>query len=262
MINRGFVLLALLLPYVVFAEADSWLEKDRININIGAFSTDYDSEGRVSSGELGLGTKISFEDDLGLDNSKTVFRLDTSFRLDTRHSLQFSYIDLDRDGNNVTSRTLIIDETVYPAGSRLDTEFEYQVYKLAYTYSVWQDSGYDLGFTTGLHVFDIDLNIESDVADKEGAGGTSPFPMIGLRGSWQLTPQWFLRNHIEYFEISEGDIEGRLIDFMILIERRFGEHWGTGFGYNKLDVDAENTEENDEMDYVYEGFLLYLNLRY
>ena len=64
-----------------------------------------------------------------------------------------------------------------------------------------------------MHVFEVDLKIESDVAEKQGDGGTSPFPMFGLRGTWQLTSRLFARGNIEYFTISEGDIDGELIDY-------------------------------------------------
>ena len=262
MINKNIIFMSLLLPSLALAETDSWLAKDKININIGAFITEYDGTGRVTSSSTGLGTKISFEDDLGLEDSNSVVRLDTSFRISERHSVQFTYIDLTRDGDSVTDRPLIIDNTIYPVGSRLDSEFEYRVYKFAYTYSIWQTSGYDLGFTTGLHIFEVDLNIDSDVAEEEGDGGTAPFPMFGLRGTWELAPRLFVRANIEYFKISEGDIDGSLTDYLLSVEYRFEKPWGVGIGFNHLDLDVENTEERDELSYQYDGILLYANLRF
>ena len=262
MLDKNIIIIALLLPSLALAETDAWLAKDKTNINFGAFITDHDSEGRVSSSKTGLGTKISFEDDLGLDETNSVMRLDTSFRISAQHSVQFSYFDLSRDGDNVTKRPLLINETFYPPGSRLDVDFKYRIYKFAYTYSVWQTSGYDLGITTGLHIFEIDLEIESDVAEKEGDDGTSPFPMFGLRGTWELNPQLFFRTNIEYFKISEGDIDGRLIDYLVSVEYRFKKYWGIGIGFNHLDLDVENSDARDELIYKYDGILLYANLFY
>jgi len=256
MIARTIGFVALLLPSLALAETDFWISHDKINVNFGTFITEFDAEGRAMS-DAGRGTKIDFEDDLGLEDSQSVARLDTSFRISARHSVQFSYIDLSRDGDNVTSRPLLISDTLYPVGSDLDVNFDYRVYKLAYTYSIWQTPDYDLGFTTGLHIFEVDLTIEADVAETEESEETAPFPMFGLRGAWLLRPDLFLRTSVEYFAISEGDVEGSLLDLLVSIEYRFSERWGVGIGYNNLHVEAENTDSDDELDYEYDGVLLY-----
>lgn len=112
MIARTIGFVALLLPSLALAETDFWISHDKINVNFGTFITEFDAEGRATS-NAGGGTKIDFEDDLGLEDSQSVARLDTSFRISARHSVQFSYIDLSRDGDNVTSRPLLISDTLY-----------------------------------------------------------------------------------------------------------------------------------------------------
>jgi hypothetical protein len=79
MIARTIGFVALLLPSLALAETDFWISHDKIN----------------------------------LEDSQSVARLDTSFRISARHSVQFSYIDLSRDGDNVTSRPLLISDTLY-----------------------------------------------------------------------------------------------------------------------------------------------------
>jgi hypothetical protein len=92
MIARTIGFVALLLPSLALAETDFWISHDKINVNFGTFITEFDAEGRAMS-DAGRGTKIDFEDDLGLEDSQSVARLDTSFRISARHSVQFSYID-------------------------------------------------------------------------------------------------------------------------------------------------------------------------
>ncbi len=103
----------------------------------------------------------------------------------------------------------------------------------------------------------MDLTIEADLAETEESEETAPFPMFGLRGAWLLRPDLFLRTSVEYFAISEGDVEGSLLDLLVSIEYRFSERWGVGIGYNNLHVEAENTDSDDELDYEYDGVLLY-----
>lgn len=156
-------------------------------MSIGTFVTDYESVIRVSSGTLGIGTDLSFEDDLGLDESKTVFRLAGHYRFFARHRLEFSYVDLSRDGAAITDFPIIINDTFYRKGSRLETEFDYKVFKLAYAYSFWQTEKVDLSVSGGAYLFDVDLNIISNEGIEEGESGTAPFPMFGLNLNYRMS---------------------------------------------------------------------------
>ena len=260
MISKLLLFIVLLVPILASASESSWLEKDRLSFNLGAFNVNFDSVARVSGDTLG--TRIRFEDALGLDDTEVVLRLDASYRFAERSSVQIEYIDLSRDGTNTIDREIIIDDTTYTVGSRLDTSFDYRALKLAYTHSIWQTSAYDIGLSAGLLVFDLDLQVVSDSGLREGDDDTSPFPMLGLRGSWQLQPQLFLRVHLEYFTIDSGDVDGQLEDYLVALEYRFKEGWGAGLGYNYLDLEVENTDSRDEFFYEYDGLMLYLNLVY
>ena len=65
-------IIACCLLVVPHSQADNfnWRDDDKLKISIGTFITDYDSDFRLSSSALGLGTSLSFEDDLGLEESK------------------------------------------------------------------------------------------------------------------------------------------------------------------------------------------------
>lgn len=262
MIIIRLALLILLLPILAWAGEDSWLEKDRFNFNFGSFNVNFDSTARISGDSLG--TRLDFEDVLGLNNTDTVLRVLATYRVSERSTVLLGYVNLDRDGENRIDRDIIIDDTLYPAGTRLDSTFDYRSLKFAYTHSIWQTSGYDIGLSAGLLVFDYDLEVkaEGNALDDEGDDATSPFPMLGLRGSWQLQPSLFLRAHYEYFAVDDGDIEGDLEDYMVALEYRFAEAWGAGLGYNYQRLDVENVDSNDELVYEYDGLMLYLNLVY
>jgi len=118
------------------SEPNHWLDEDQFKFSIGSYFTDYDSEFVLSSSKLGIGSNISFEDDLGLEESNTLVRLDGHYRFFAKHRMEFSYLDLSRDGSTVTTRPLIIDDTFFRRGSTLHTTFDYQVLKLAYAYSI------------------------------------------------------------------------------------------------------------------------------
>ena len=243
-------------------EANHWIDNDKIKLTIGTFITDYDSDFRLTSSALGIGTQLSFEDDLGLDESKTVIRLDGHYRFSAKHRVEFSYFDLSRDGKTLTRFPIIIDDTLFRRGSTLTTEFDYQVLKLAYAYSFWQTDNIDLSVSGGLYTFDVNLQVKSNDGQSEGDEGTAPFPMFGLHLDYRLGKDVYLSTSFEYFVVNEDDFEGELTDGSINLEYRPFENIGFGLGYNAVTIFAEDTDSNDEFDYEYNGILVYLSWNY
>ena len=243
-------------------ENNIWLKEDKFKISLATFITDYESDFRLTSSKLGLGTNLSFEEDLGLEDSNTVFRIDGHYRFTANSRIEFSYFDLSRDGKTTTRLPMIIDDTIFRRGSELNTTFDYQVVKLAYAYSIWQTEKVDLSISGGLYTFDVELKVESKDGKSEGDDGTAPFPMFGLHLDYRINNQWYLATSYEHFSIDESDTEGKLTDGMISIEYRPFEHIGFGAGYNIVTVYAEDTESDDEFDFEYDGFMAFVSYRF
>ncbi len=265
MLSKVFVRISLLVAACLLAtgspaeQSNHWIDEDKFKFSIGAFITDYDSEFRLTSSTLGRGTNLSFEDDLGLEESNEVIRLDGHYRFSPKHRLEFSYLDLSRDGNTVTTRPIIIDNTFFRRGTNLSTKFDFQVLKLAYAYSFWQTEEFDLSASGGLYTFDIDLQVKSADGIEEGGDGTSPFPMFGLHLDYHLGKKVYFSSSFEYFVINGNDFEGELTDARIGIEYRAFQKIGFGLGYNAVTIYAEDTDGDDEFDYEYDGILVYIS---
>ena len=78
----------------------------------------------------GEGTKISFEDDLGLDEDEEVVRVHGYYRFKPRHRIEFSYFELSRDGTATALRDLQIEDTIFPVGSRIRGDAQIEVENL------------------------------------------------------------------------------------------------------------------------------------
>jgi hypothetical protein len=244
------------------AQPNAWFQQDRIRMSFGTFVTDYESNIRVSSDTLGTGTNLSFEDNLGLDESRTVFRLAGHYRFSAKHRLEFSYVDLSRDGDAITDFPIIINDTFYPKGSTLETEFDYKVFKLAYAYSFWQTEKVDLSISAGAFIFDVDLNIISNEGIEEGESGTAPSPMFGLNLNYRMNDRVRLIVGYEYFSIHKSDVEAELIDMIVALEFKPFSKIGFGIGYNDVSIFAEDSEANDEFEYEYDGYLAYVTFTF
>jgi hypothetical protein len=101
--SKVFIWLLLLAPAFAFAQSEV---DDRFSISVGAFVTNRSTDTQIDSDVLGKGTVINFEDDLGLDSSDTVFRIDGHYQFGQKHRVNFSVFDLSRDSSATILRDI------------------------------------------------------------------------------------------------------------------------------------------------------------
>jgi hypothetical protein len=260
---RYFPRLFVLLIFYASASLAADPGSERGGISLGVFITDRNTEGRLDSDTLGLGTVIDAEDDLGLDSSDTVARLDAYYRFNPRHRIDFSIFDLSRDATATIDESIQFGDEIFDINSTISSEYDLRIYKVAYTYSfLMRDNGY-LGVTAGLYVLSTDISLtESNTGQFEADDLTAPLPVIGLRGSYQLTPRLMLRSSAELFTIEFDDVDGSLVDFYVGLDYHFHDNFAVGLGYNNvsLDVDADGSDFQGALDWTYDGALL--NVKY
>ena len=246
----------------VFAQQDKnfWMENDRASVNIGGFAADFETELRLSSRTLGIGTKINLEDDLGMESDRLLARIDGYYRFSRRHRVDYSLLDVSRSGSIPVRRDIQVGDLFIPAGTPVKSEFKMSVLKAVYTYSFFQTRKADLGASAGVTGLYVDTDLAAGVIGTEDAEGFAPYPIFGLRLSYAFSRKLFLKASVDYFEIEEGDVEARVLDGLIALEHKTWKNVGLGGGYNAVDLEGENTEDNDEGAFEYKGLLLYAKI--
>jgi hypothetical protein len=259
MLSKPSVVIGLLLLVPAWAFAQSELD-DRFSISLGAFITDRDTNTQLNSETLGKGTEIDFEEDLGLDSSDTVFRLDGHYRFNQKHRLNFSVFDLSRDSSATIQRDIQFGDEIFLIDTVVNTEFDITIIRLTYTYSFWQrDNGY-LGVTLGAHVADSKIGLaEQNLGQVEVSSITAPLPVLGLRGEYEISDRLTLTAVGEFFMVEFDDVDGSLVDLYVGIDYQVIEHVAVGLGFNSvnLDVDASKNDFSGSLDWRYEGALLF-----
>lgn len=261
----------------LFAEEEKpW---KRFNVNLGAFFNLNDSKVRL--GGEGIGVEIDAEELLGLDTNTRTFRLDGFWRFTKkrRHRLDFTWYRNRRSGEGTVDEALEIGGITIPVGASLDTEFNFDLYKLGYSYSFFQDKRIDLGVGGGLYVLPTEFKLK---ATAEAGGSTifdetiketfaAPLPVIGIRADIAITPRWFLRNRADFFYLEIGDYRGGIVDTSVAVEYQPFKHVGFGLGWNNFRVRVEAKEDNNNIpgasfkgtfQYQNAGFLLYLKANF
>ena len=252
-----FALLLALAPVVCTAAAGT----ERVSLSVGAFVTDRDTNARLDSETLGLGTVINFEDDLGLSSSGTVARADALYRFSRRHRLDIAYFDLSRSATALIDEELQFGDEVFAIDTQINAEFGLQIFKLAYNWAfIARDKG-SLALSAGLFTAITDARLREDLTglDAESRDIAVPLPVVGLRGEYEFASRWSLRGSVEYFGLEIADIRGRLLDFQVGVDYHFTDRFAVGVAYNDvaLDVTSENADLLGKLDWTYGGALLY-----
>jgi len=251
------VALLFLAPAYCFAQSSI---DDRFSVSLGAFVTDRDTDTRLDSNTLGPGTEIDFEEDLGLDSSDSVFRLDGHFRFNEKHRVNFAVFDLSRDSSKAIQRDIQYGDEIFVIDTAVNTNIDLTIYKLAYTYSFMQrDNGY-LGATLGAYVADTKLGLsEQNLGQAEVRELTAPLPVIGFRGEYEFTDRLTLNASGEFFAIEFDDVDGSLVDLYLGLDFQIIEHVAIGLAYNNvnIDVDATKSDFGGSLDWQYDGALIF-----
>jgi len=212
-------------------------EDPGLSISLGGFITERDTTTRLDSAST-PGFDTDFEDDLGLDSSDSVFRLDSYYRFNPSHQIDFSVFDLSRSATNRLQGDISWGGDLYSVDTLVKTDFDLTIYKLAYTYSLWEgDTGY-IGVTGGIHVSDFDITLVDEAQSQSNRGDvTAPLPVLGLRGAYHLSDNWTARASGEFFAIElDNNFSGSLSDLYLGLDYQLFDNVGVGVGFNVVSM--------------------------
>lgn len=241
--------------------------RDRFKLKLGGFDTrDVSSAVRIDDRRRGLGTLLDAEDDLNVEDSATVFRLDGFYRFNRAHRLEWTYYSITRNGSTGLSRDIRIGNVEFPVGFTLDTELDVRVAEVGYIWSFINVEPYEFFLGAGFNVRDVTLTATGTglIAGTERQyddGGTLPLPTVTLGGRYNVTDKLSLNFKLASFSLQSGEQSGRLQDTYFLVEYDITKNFGIGGGLNTFNLDLEfdvNDSFSGELRSGYSGILLYL----
>lgn len=101
-----------------------------------------------------LGTSFDFEQDLGLDDTKTRIMAEGYWRFFKRHRLDVSYFNLDRSGDGSSTIQIRFGDEVFQASLPLQVFLDIEVFNLGYSYSILFDEKKELAVGLALSIQD------------------------------------------------------------------------------------------------------------
>jgi hypothetical protein len=248
----------------VNAQEEGELPWKRGALSVGGFFTNSDSSLRIDSATLGRGTEIDLES-LGIDTTVETFRVDGFWRFLPRHRLDFGYYDLSRSSGRTLSKTIQVGDKTFVAGASVATEFDLAIIKAGYSYSFVQNPRFDLAANLGIFGLDTQFKISAaGIGSHQTSNLFIPLPVLGLSGSYALTPRFFARARVQYFGIDLGNVSGSWLDIGAGVDYDLFDHVAIGVAYDlvDLDVDVDRSNFRGSLDLGYGGIFAFVKVFY
>jgi len=189
---------------------------EKFMIRLSSYGISQASTDILVLSSAGAGTIISFDEDLGGEDSLTIPRFDAYYRFNERHRFEFSNFRIARDGlKTVAGTDVIIGDETFTFNETVVSEIKYSLNKLGYAYSFYRSPGVELSFTAGLNITGYDFNFSLDDGSRASTNGVSaPLPMTGLRMSYAINSNWAFHYITETFFIEiENAFRGTLLNY-------------------------------------------------
>lgn len=219
---------------------------DRFSIQLGGSTLGFDTEIRLDSVELGEGTTINFESDLGLDSNKIVPSLGFRLKLGKRHLIDGFWEKADRSATSQALSELQFGDITIPEGSDVNLAFNQEQLLLGYSFYFVRRDRWGLGLRVGARIVDLTTFISirgTDVAEE--ADQTAPLPFVGFSFRFGITPKLRLISDLGWLSVSIGDVDGNQFVGSASLEYLAWKNVSFGGVLGVTDIDAEVSERDD-----------------
>jgi len=254
------------------ANDNSTVGKDKFRLNVGGFLPAIDSELTVTSKNLGRGTKIDLEDDLGFDEDVSVAQVSGYWRFAKRHRLLFGYYSFDRDASKTLTEQIKIGDKLFDVGAFVYSNWEIDFLQVSYAYSFIQTPKWEVSGSLGLYYLDTAITLYGEGSISNGEGGWTiagqvteeesvglPIPLLGLAAEYHITPKWRAKMGARYFTLKLDEWSGHIFEAAASLEFLFHKNFGIGTGYSVFDVEVERDKDTriSDLNYTYGAVQIY-----
>ena len=192
-----------------------------------------------------LGTELSGERDLGLDDQLNKGSLEMMLRLLDRHRIRGEFFQLRRAGDVVLTRPVQFGDDTYVLTDRVVTESDVRFLGLTYTYSFLKAERFEFSAGGGLHLFQAD-GMASVPARRlqEKFDAAGPFPTIAVDGTYRVTNRFSVNARAQYFGIGIDDVDGSLGIYHADVQFRAWRSLAIGLGYTKTSLHVDSSDDS------------------
>lgn len=254
----------------------TWPNGDRLLLSVGYYRPFLDTvvSAQPVSDPL-LGTRISFERNLGLEDTKGVPQASLLWRISKRNQLRLAYFELDRSGADVSGVDIRFGDQLFEANLPVQSFFDIRTLELSYAFSVIADRKKTLSLGVGVSLQELGLGLRgtADLPDplpdplppnlpqvEERLDVTAPLPTLDIRFSYAITEKWLIDLRGGWLSLGldfddNEDIEGRILNGDASLRYKAFNNLGIFFSLSAFDVRVDYRKRDLEarLEYDYWG---------
>jgi hypothetical protein len=200
---------------------------------------------QLDSEMLGKGTRLSFEDDLGLPDNDAVPSLSFEWQAGRRHRLGVRWQDVKRDSTTQVLEEIDWGGEIIPIDAIVTLGFDIRTLAIDYTYYPWVKDRWAAGFGIGCRVLGLKTVLTVDNIElEEQIDGTAPLPYVNIEYRQTLGQRWRLKAALGWLEVKIDDVKGGQYIGRLAGEYLTSKRWGFGaaLNYSNVDVDWDNID--------------------
>ena len=252
------VFVALVLAAAAPAEAQRDYEPlfDKFNFKLAGSWVGLKTEIRLDSEELGEGTKLNFEDDLGLGSGEIIPTLAFEWQIARKHKLGVRWQDISRDSSAQALTEIQWGDETIPINADITLAFDITQAFIDYTYYPWVKERWAAGFGIGVRWMDIQATLayreeNENIEGSSDVKASAPLPYLYFEYRRLFSDNWRFITGLGWLYISIDDISGGQVIGRASIEYLAGKRWSFGAALNlstiNVDWDALKDEENNTL---------------
>ncbi len=154
----------------------------------------------IQFGKDARGTQFDYVAEGGQNILFPFGRMSAELHLKPRHTIVFLYQPLDVRTEAYLENTLIVDSTVFPAGTAMDFRYGFDFYRASYQYDFWPEIDRELAVGLSLQIRDASISFVS----KDGSlarvyQDVGPVPVVRFRGRLPVTGSSWVGTEVDGF---------------------------------------------------------------
>ncbi|NWG76204.1 MAG: hypothetical protein HXY24_16655 [Rubrivivax sp.] len=260
------------MPAMAQSPAQAWYDS-RFVVNLGTFVVGTDLEARLDGEFTGDNEEVDFDETFGLGKNATRWRVDALWRIAPRHQLRLGYFDYSNSRTKVIDRDIEWGDYTFSAGGEVKASYESEIYVLSYEYSFVRQPTYEIAAGIGVHYSNLSFKLSGNatltdengnVVDQgvvnEAANAPVPLPVIGLRGTWVVSPNVVLEAAGSAFSANYDAYDGVWYQLRAGATWMFNRNFGLGVGYTyfRTEVDVDRDSFRGSLTTNYSGLQVFL----
>jgi hypothetical protein len=239
---------------------------DRFKFAIGSYLvSDFNSTVSYTDTDLGAGVGINPSQALGLDFEQSVLRIQGYYRFNKAQALTYSWYSINSTGSKTLDEQIEWGDVTIPIGANVQSEFDYDIYKLGYLWTFYHNNKVNLSIGAGLHVTRFKVGLNASATNPPGSSVqdvdfTAPLPVVSLDLGYNITPKWKLGLLTQMFAMSMNEWQGSYRYTTLTVEYRAWEHVALGVGLdgNSLNVKRTSGSEEFKLNQDIAGGMVYI----